>query len=289
MRLFGSDNIAGLMDRLGLDEDTPIEHPLITRSIETAQKRVENRNFEIRKHVLEYDNVMNQQRELIYSQRRRVLFGEDVLTFVHQMIEAVVERAVDTNCPDGGHPEEWDLKGLLEYAHNVFLPNHQLTPEDLADTGKKALVEFLVEKAKEYYKKREEELGGDQLRELERYVILRVVDEKWMDHLDAMDQLREGIGLRAYGQKDPLVEYKIESVEMFNNMIAAIQEDVVRYLMRLSVVRQPETRRVRRVVENRYQEEGPKKPYRREQKIGRNDPCPCGSGKKYKKCCGRNG
>ncbi|GAV22826.1 preprotein translocase subunit SecA [Carboxydothermus pertinax] len=288
MRLFGSDNIAGLMERLGLDEDTPIEHPLITRSIETAQKRVENRNFEIRKHVLEYDNVMNQQRELIYQQRRRVLFGEDVLAFVHQMMEAVVERAVDTYCPDGVHPEEWDLKGLLEYAHNVFLPNHQLTPADLAEIGKIALVNFFADKAKEYYKQREEELGGEQLRELERYVILRVVDEKWMDHLDAMDQLREGIGLRAYGQKDPLVEYKLESVDMFNNMIASIQEDVVRYLMRLQVAKQPQTRRVRRVVENRYQEEGHKKPYRREQKIGRNDPCPCGSGKKYKKCCGRN-
>ena len=288
MRLFGSDNIAGLMERLGLDEDTPIEHPLITKSIETAQKRVENRNFEIRKHVLEYDNVMNQQRELIYSQRRRVLMGDDVLSFVYQMIEAVVERAVDTYCPDGVHPEEWDLKGLLDYAHNVFLPNHQLKPEDLTETGKRALVSFLVEKAKEYYRQREEELGGEQLRGLERYVILRVVDEKWMDHLDAMDQLREGIGLRAYGQKDPLVEYKLESVDMFNNMIASIQEDVVRYLMRLQVAGEQKTRRVRRIVENRNAEEGPKKPYRREQKIGRNDPCPCGSGKKYKKCCGRN-
>jgi len=286
LRLFGSDNISGIMDRLGIEEDMPIEHGMITRSIETAQKRVENRNFDIRKHVLQYDDVMNQQRELIYRQRRQVLTGGNLKESIMEMIGAVVERAVTTYAPEGVYPEEWDLKGLLEHAEQIFLPNSGLAPEDLAEMGRNELQSFLVERSKEMYEAREQELGEEMMREIERVVMLRIVDEKWMDHLDAMDQLREGIGLRAYGQKDPLVEYKFEGYEMFQNMIDSIQDDVVRYIFRVNVV-QPEQRQKRQVVENRYAEEGPKQPVRRENKIGRNDPCPCGSGKKYKKCCGR--
>ncbi|AEF95376.1 Protein translocase subunit secA [Desulfotomaculum nigrificans CO-1-SRB] len=286
MRLFGSDNIAGLMDRLGMEEDVPIEHSLITKSIESAQKRVENRNFDIRKHVLNYDDVMNQQRELIYEQRRRVLTGENMAEHIKDTIATVVGRSVDMYAPEGVHQEEWDLAGLLEYASQFYLPNHDLKVSDLEDMGRDALKDELLERALAIYKTREEELGAETLREIERVVMLRLVDEKWMDHLDAMDQLREGIGLRAYGQKDPLIEYKFEAYEMFNNMIASIQEDVVRYIFRVNLVApQPEKQRV--VVENRYQEEGPPKPVRKEQQVGRNDPCPCGSGKKYKKCCGR--
>ncbi len=286
MRLFGSDNISGIMDRLGMEEDMPIEHGMITKSIETAQKRVENRNFDIRKHVLQYDDVMNQQRELIYRQRRQVLTGENLKDDILQMIEASTERVVTTYAPEGVYPEEWDLKSLLDHAEQLFLPGHKLTAEDLEGMGRKELQSFLVERSHEAYEARESELGSDTMREIERAVMLRIVDDKWMDHLDAMDQLREGIGLRAYGQKDPLVEYKFEGYEMFQNMIDSIQDDVVRYIFRVNLV-QPKEQQQRRVTENRYAEEGAKRPVRKENKIRRNDPCPCGSGKKYKKCCGR--
>ncbi|MBF7081637.1 preprotein translocase subunit SecA [Desulfallas sp. Bu1-1] len=284
MRLFGSDNIAGIMDKLGLEEDVPIEHSLITRSLESAQKRVESRNFSIRKHVLQYDDVMNQQREIIYGQRMKVLLEENLKDVVLQMINDVVARSVDIYAPEGVIPEEWDLEGLLTYADQLYLPGHGLVPGDLEDMGREAIKEFLAEKSVAAYEAREAELGAGLLRELERMVLLRIVDEKWMDHLDAMDQLREGIGLRAYGQKDPLIEYKFESYQMFQNMVDAIQDDVVRYVFRVNVVQAP---RERQTVENKYREEGPQRPVRRENKVGRNDPCPCGSGKKYKKCCGK--
>jgi len=285
MRLFGSDNIAGIMERLGIEEDMPIEHAMISKSIETAQKRVENRNFDIRKHVLQYDDVMNQQRELIYRQRREVLTGENLKDNIMEMIDATVERVVATYAPEGVHPEEWDLHSLLEQAEQLFLPGHQLMPADLEDMGRGELAGFLTEKAHEAYEVREQELGPDTMRQVERAVMLRLVDDRWMDHLDAMDQLREGIGLRAYGQKDPLIEYKIEGFEMFQNTINTIQDDVVRYIFRVNVT-QPEQQQ-RQVVENRYAEEGARQPARKENRVGRNDPCPCGSGKKYKKCCGR--
>jgi preprotein translocase subunit SecA len=285
MRLFGSDNIAGIMERLGIEEDMPIEHAMISKSIETAQKRVENRNFDIRKHVLQYDDVMNQQRELIYRQRRQVLTGDSLKDDILEMIDATVERAVATYAPEGVHPEEWDFYSLLEHAEQLFLPNHKLEPANLEDMSRGELGEFLTAKAHEAYEAREQELGPDTMRQVERAVMLRVVDDKWMDHLDAMDQLREGISLRAYGQKDPLVEYKFEGYEMFQNMINTIQDEVVRYIFRVSLA-QPEQQQ-RQVVENRYAEEGAKQPARKDNRVGRNDPCPCGSGKKYKKCCGQ--
>lgn len=285
LRLFGSDNVSGLMDKLGIEEDVPIEHPLITKSIETSQKRVENRNFDIRKHVLQYDDVMNQQRELIYRQRRQVLTGDNLKESIMEMIDAAAERAVATYAPEGVYPEEWDLKKLLEHAEQVFLPDSAMAPEELEDMGRNELQSFLAERSKEKYELREQELGEEMMRRIERVLMLRIVDQKWMDHLDAMDQLRDGIGLRAYGQKDPLVEYKFEGYEMFQNMIDSIQDEVVRSIFRVNVV-QPEQQQRRKVVENRYVEEGPKQPVRREEKIGRNAPCPCGSGKKYKKCCG---
>jgi len=284
MRLFGSDNIAGIMEKMGMDEDVPIEHGLITKSIEGAQKRVEARNFNTRKHVLEYDDVMNQQRELIYQQRMKVLQEQDLKEVVLQMIAESVARSVEIYCPDGVIPEEWDLTGLLSHAEQLYLPGHELEPADLEGVGREALKELLLDKATAAYEAREAELGEEVLRELEQVVLLRVVDEKWMDHLDAMDQLREGINLRAYGQKNPLIEYKFESYQMFQNMVESIQEDVVRYMFRVNVVQAPEQRQT---VENKYQEEGAAQPVRKEEKIGRNSPCPCGSGKKYKKCCGQ--
>ncbi|MGI6685707.1 MAG: preprotein translocase subunit SecA [Bacillota bacterium] len=282
MRLFGAENVAGIMDKLGMDDSMPIDHPLISRSIETAQKRVEAKNFDIRKHVLEYDNVMNQQREVIYQQRRQVLTGVNLKDSIYDMIHEVVERTVASFAGGSVHPEEWDLEGLLERAQ-LFLPNHELTVDDLKILSKDEIPQMLEEKSRIYYDKREDELTPETLRELERVVILKVVDSKWMDHLDAMDQLRQGIGLRAYGQKDPLVEYKFEAFDMFQEMIGEIQSDVVRYLMRVNVVEAPKERQ--HVTENRS-EETVKKPIRKNNQVGRNDPCPCGSGKKYKKCCG---
>ncbi|NTW04869.1 MAG: preprotein translocase subunit SecA [Peptococcaceae bacterium] len=288
MRLFGSDNISGLMDKLGIDEDMPIEHGLITKSIETAQKRVENRNFEIRKHVLQYDDVMNQQRELIYSQRNQILTGEDLKDTISSMIQEVIAQGVATYCPNGVHQEEWDLDSLLSYGEQVFLHGRKVSREDIEDLEREEINEHLLQEALEAYDAREAELGLEVMREIERMVTLKIVDEKWMDHLDAMDQLREGIGLRAYGQKDPLVEYKFEGYEMFQNMISSIQEDVVKHIFRVSIVTEDNQPRQKNLVENRYQEEGSKQPVRKDDKVGRNDICTCGSGKKYKKCCGKN-
>jgi len=285
MRMFGSDNIAGIMDRLGLEEDMPIEHNIISRSIETAQKRVENRNFEMRKHVLDYDDVMNQQREVIYGQRKQVLTSDDLKENIQEMITGVIDRLVTTYCPEGVHQEEWDLQGLFSQVEQIFCLKKKINQEDFESSGRQSISDDLEEIAQKAYVAREEELGAGMMRELERVLMLRVVDDKWMDHLDAMDQLREGIGLRAYGQKDPLIEYKFEGYEMFQGMISSIQEDVVRYLFRVNIVQPQEQQR--KTVENRYEEDEPKRPVKRENRIGRNDPCPCGSGKKYKKCCGR--
>jgi preprotein translocase subunit SecA len=286
MRLFGSENIMGLMDKLGMDDSMPIEAGIISRSIESAQRKVEGRNFDIRKHVLEYDDVMNQQREVIYSQRRQVLSGESLQDNLYSMLETVVNGSVDMFSGGSPYPEEWDLQSMLEYAEGLFLPNTTIAPEQLIKMEKEEVREFLFEEAQKVYQQREELFGPETMREIERAVMLQVVDNKWMDHLDAMDQLREGIGLRAYGQKDPLVEYKFEAYEMFNAMIANIQEDFIRYVLRVSptVVEEPKER-PQKVVENRYEEQGPKQPIRAENQVGRNDPCPCGSGKKYKKCC----
>jgi preprotein translocase subunit SecA len=295
IRQFGGDNIQGLMSRLGIEEDMPIEHGLITRSIETAQKRVENRNFELRKHILQYDDVMNQQRELIYRQRRQVLQEENLKDIVTQMIEEATGRLMDAYCPEGVHQEEWDLTGLLSQFEQLFITGRTFASkrdaflaemENTPRSGRQELKDKLRDYVLAKYAQREAELGSETLREIERVVLLRVVDEKWMEHLDAMDDLREGIGLRAYGQKDPLVEYKRESYEMFQQMIAAIQEEVVRFVFRVKVVQEPQARS-QQLVENRYAEEEAQRPTHRESKVGRNALCPCGSGKKYKKCCGR--
>lgn len=285
MRLFGSDAISGIMDRLGMDDSTPIEHSLISRSIENAQRKVESRNFDLRKNVLQYDDVMNQQREIIYAQRKQVLFGENLKETILDMLEKVIDATISTYAGESQYPEEWDLHSLLEFAEQCFLPGHQLQPADLQELSRAEVRDLFLNQAINLYEQREEELGSEQLREIERVVLLRVVDNKWMDHLDAMDQLRQGIGLRAYGQRDPLIEYKFEAYQMFQAMISSIQEDTIRWVFRARVA-EPRRESVRRMVENRDAEEV-RQPVRAENKIRRNDPCPCGSGKKYKKCCGR--
>ena len=293
MRLFGSDNISGIMDKLGMEEDEPIEHKIVTRSIESAQKKVEARNFEIRKQVLEYDDVMNQQREVIYDQRRQILEKADLKETVLDMASHIVDRSMDMYAPKEAYSEDWDVKSLISYAEEFYAPAGFLKEEKLQEMSRDELETFLHKVAVDYYNAREENNTAPIMRELENLVMLKVVDSHWMEHLDAMDALREGIGLRAYGQRDPLVEYKFEAYEMFEAMKEAIVDDVVRYMYRVNVVTQP-------VVEDHLSEastnnpnvdgstETPKEPVRNDSTVGRNDPCPCGSGKKYKNCCGRN-
>lgn len=293
MRLFGSDNISGIMDKLGMEEDEPIEHKIVTRSIESAQKKVEARNFEIRKQVLEYDDVMNQQREVIYDQRRQILEKADLKETVLDMASHIVDRSMDMYAPKEAYSEDWDVKSLISYAEEFYAPAGFLKEEKLQEMSRDELETFLHKVAVDYYNAREENNTAPIMRELENLVMLKVVDSHWMEHLDAMDALREGIGLRAYGQRDPLVEYKFEAYEMFEAMKEAIVDDVVRYMYRVNIVTQP-------VVEDHLSEastnnpnvdgstETPKEPVRNDSTVGRNDPCPCGSGKKYKNCCGKN-
>ncbi|MGI6114290.1 MAG: preprotein translocase subunit SecA [Mahellales bacterium] len=289
MRLFGSEKIMGIVDALGLEEDQPIEYKLLSRQIEAAQKKIEGKNFDIRKHVLQYDDVMNVQRETIYSQRRKVLEGENLRDSVIDMIGDVVERIVPIYTGQSQYPEEWDMKGLSAYLGNIFLPEGALvlSEDDMESLTREGLRDRIIAIAKDEYEKREQEIGMEFIRELERVVILKVVDQKWMDHIDAMDQLRQGIGLRAYGQRDPVIEYKFEGYEMFEAMINSIQEDVLKILFHAKVDAMPQRQRVAQPIEASHGQVQ-KKPVVKEDRVGRNDPCPCGSGKKYKKCCGSN-
>ena len=285
MRLFGADNIASLMDKLGMEEDEPIEHSLISRSIEQAQKKVEAQHFNTRKNVLEYDDVMNQQREVIYGQRRQILHGEKLRENIFFMIEKLIDHGMDLFVNEKIHPEEWDFDGLIEYATDLFAAEGDLQKTELDGMSREEIREDLLESANENYDRREALFGADNMRELEKVVMLKVVDSKWMDHLDAMDMLRQGIGLRAYGQKDPLIEYKIEAFDMFGQMIEHIQEDIVKYIYRVNIVTQAEDR-LAQATTSHGDDVGPKEPVRNKQTVGRNELCPCGSGKKYKKCCG---
>lgn len=296
MRLFGSDKIKGMMDKLGMEEDEPIENKIVTSSIENAQKKVEERNFNIRKMVLEYDDVMNQQREVIYKERRKVLDQEDLRSTVMEFTHKIVDRAMSMYCPPESYSEDWDLKNLVRYCEEYFAPFGELKEEKLADLGRDEIGEYLHKLADDIYASREEEISPEIMRELENLVMLKVVDNHWMEHLDAMDMLREGVGLRAYGQKDPLVEYKFEAFDMFEAMIEAIEDDVVKYMYRVNVVSQPmmtmddplENATMNNPTVDTSDGEAVKEPVvNKGPEIGRNDPCPCGSGKKYKNCCGK--
>lgn len=291
MRLFGSDNIATIMDKLGMEEDEPIEHSLITRSIEQAQKKVEGRNFDMRKHVLEYDDVMNQQREVIYGQRRQILVGENMKENIFHMIEKLINRGMELFADEKLYPEEWNLSGLIEYCEDIFAPEGELKAEVLGNLSRTELQEELLRVATESYNAREALFGVDNMREMEKVVMLKVVDSKWMEHLDAMDMLREGISLRSYGQRDPLIEYKIEAYDMFQQLIDLIQEDIVKYIYRVNIVAPPEDRlQQAHATHGEDAEEEPvqktQQPIVNKDQTGRNDLCPCGSGQKYKKCCG---
>ena len=298
LRLFGSDNIAHIMDRLGMGEDDPIEHKLITRSIENAQKTVEGRNFDMRKHVLEYDDVMNQQREVIYGERRKVLLGDNLREHILGMLGGIIEAQMNQYANEKLYPEEWSLENLITDAEGIYAPKGRMKLEELEDMSRDELQDFLTQVAEESYTQREQLFGEDNMRELEKIIMLRVVDNRWMEHLDRMDMLREGIGLLAYGQRQPLVEYKIRGHEMFNQMIASIQNDIASLIFRVNIITREQQEAMERENQQRMAaakanhgddfQENVKQPVKNGEKIGRNDPCPCGSGKKYKNCCGKN-
>jgi len=283
MRLFGASTIEGVMDRLGMDDSIPIENKMVSRGIENAQKKVESRNFSIRKNVLEYDDVINQQRGIIYGERKKVLDGENLKDTISSMIDDVIDEVVNGYAGEIKYSDDWDLTGLLTYVEQHVLPGIDFTIDELKGMTRREMKDLLQERTHNLYEEREEELGNETMRELERAIMLRIIDDKWMDHIDAMDQLRNGISLRAYGQRDPLVEYKFEAFNAFESMVYSIKEDVVRYILRVKVVQQPQERQT---FVNQG-EETERKPVRVGKKIGRNQPCPCGSGKKYKNCCGK--
>ena len=286
MRRFGADNITGIMDKIGMDDDMPIENKMISKSIETAQKRVEVRNFEIRKNVLEYDNVMNQQREVIYGQRRQILMGENMSASLQSMVETIAETILEEISAAGKYPEEWDLDLLQQRMVEAFALPEPINKEKILKMEKPEVAAYLKEVALGRYHQREEELGSDQFHEVERLILLKNVDIKWMEHLDAMDQLRQGINLRAYAQRNPVDEYKNEAFDMFQQMMYEIQYETIRLIFRVAIVEKPKERTD--ILEASHGDEAHvKKPKVNKEKVGRNDLCPCGSGKKYKHCCGQ--
>mgnify|MGYP000991734335 FL=1 len=290
MRLFGSGRMERMVDALGLDENQPIEAKLLSNAIESAQKKIEGINFQRRKSVLEYDDVMNQQREIIYSERAKVLNGENLKSYILKMIENIAGYIVDMYCGESDIPDNWDLKGLASYAESVLLPagTLDLSSVDLETVTANEIKDIIIQKAHSIYEAKEVEFGEELIREIERRALLRSVDEKWMDHIDAMDQLKYGIGLRAYGQHDPVIEYKREGFDMFEEMIRNIQQDTVKMILHVKkeniVVKREQ---VAKPTMASHGDDGVRKPKKRDiAKVGRNEPCPCGSGKKYKKCCG---
>lgn len=297
MRLFG--NISGLMNRIGMEQSEPIEHKLISRSIESAQKKIEGRNFEIRKAILQYDNILNKQREIIYGQRRKVLLAQDLKEDILGMWEKVIEDILGLYLSAELHPDDWDLEGLNHYFEQYNLTEKNRV-EELREQNRDEIATYLLKVGQDAYLGKEEQLGSEMMVNLSKFLALQIIDRKWMNHLDNMDELRQGIGLRAYGQKDPLTEYKFESFDMFNEMTSTIREDIVQNLFRIKVERDSELSTTRtenlhyqqkNIFEeartNQPKETAKRQPLIKPDKIRRNDPCPCGSGRKYKQCCGR--
>jgi preprotein translocase subunit SecA len=299
LRLFGSDSIRGLLERIGMNEEEPIEHKMITGALERAQKKVEGRNFEIRKAILEYDNIMNKQREVIYQQRREVLFAHDLKERILNMIKQVIEDTMNLFISDDIHPDDWDLEGLASYL-NQYSFKGEIRGDDLANKSREEISAYLISVGTETYQEKETRLGEGLMLNLTKFLALRIIDSMWMNHLDNMDELRQGIGLRAYGQKDPLTEYKFESYDMFNEMTGSIREDIIKNIFRVEIAEKTSGKTIGIDREQlKYQQPGPERraqtnnrpakrqPIVKPDKPGRNDPCPCGSGKKYKNCCGR--
>ncbi len=292
LRLFGAERVMKMVDALGMDEDDPIETKILSNSIENAQKKVEGNNFSIRKHLLDYDRVMNDQREVIYGERNKVLMGQNMKESILGMVKKVIERNINLYAGESEFPEDWDLKGLNEY----FLPIYHrpiivMNDKEIQNLTKESLAELMISEAEKLYNIREEMFTSETMREIERIILLRVIDSKWMEHIDDMDQMRQGINLRAYAQKDPLLEYKFLSYDMFDELGQNIQTDVAKTIFNVQVQTQPQKREQvadEKAMATNKDESLAKQPKKRaEKKVGRNDPCPCGSGKKYKQCCGR--
>lgn len=288
MRLFGQERLMNVFNKLGVGEDEQIEHKMLSNAIESAQKKIETNNYGIRSHLLEYDQVMNEQREIIYAERNRVLNGESMRNSVLKMITDFVESVVNCCINDDKDAKEWDYKEINE----LLLPTIPLAPVEYNDTikNKNELLHSLKEQAVKFYEDKEALFTEpEQIREIERVVLLKVIDRKWMDHIDDMDQLRQGIGLQSYGQRDPLVEYKMAGFDMFDEMTASIQEDTIRLLYHVKIEQKVEREQVAKVTGTNKDESATNTPKKRAAaKVYPNDPCPCGSGKKYKQCCGRN-
>jgi len=289
MRLFGGENIGKILGIIGWNEGEAIEHPQLSRQIEAAQKRVESRHFDMRKHLLQYDDVMNKQREAIYSQRDVILRGEDIKERSVELCKKTAEGLARAFADEKGHPEEWDVEGLSEQL--TQLVGRRITADGLKAVDWKGLIGGIDAAIADSYEQRELTVGAERMRALERAIMLYLIDNKWVDHLSNIELLKEGIGLRAYGQKDPLIEYRKESFNMFNDMLQSIGEDFIKLVMRVRFREEgeeakPPVKSVFRNVATNRSQEGPKEPAKAKDKIGRNDPCPCGSGKKYKKCCG---
>ena len=285
MRLFGSERIQGVVEKIGLEEDMPVEHKMLTKSIENAQKKVEGRNFGIRKHVLQYDDVMNKQRQVIYDERGRVLEGENIDDQIQSMIRDIISDAVTAYMGDKGV----ELENLKSYLYNLFMPKESLELEELKDLKSQELSDKIYEIAHDIYREKEELIGSERMREVERIILLQCVDNHWIDHIDAMDQLRQGIGLRALGQQDPVIAYKMEGFDMFDDMVKHIQEDTVRYLFNITIEQQPKERKSIVDVDTLEApaDKADNSPVVKEKTVGRNELCPCGSGKKFKHCCGK--
>jgi len=290
MRLFMSDRIKGMVEKLGMDDDMQIEAKILTKSIEGAQKKVEARNFGIRKHVLQYDDVMNRQREIIYTERQKVLQGDNLREHIWAMLKSLVEDSIALYTAESNYAEDWDLDKLQDHLHPVFLPRESVDFSDVENLTREKIEEDLLAIAESYYNIKEEEIGAERMRELERVVLLRVVDSKWIDHIDAMDQLKQGVGLRAVGNEDPVRAYQIEGFDMFNEMTKFIQEDTIKYLFHVTVETDTKREKVAKITgTGRESARKIKKPQKRQMpKVGRNELCPCGSVKKYKKCHGAN-
>ncbi|MCB5935638.1 preprotein translocase subunit SecA [Bacillus sp. DFI.2.34] len=291
MRRFGSDNMKSMMQKLGMDDTQPIQSKMVTRAVESAQKRVEGNNFDARKRLLQYDDVIRQQREIIYKQRFEVIDSDNLRDVVEKMIKSVIEKNVNSYASAEEPPENWNLKGLVHFINANLLPENDITIDVLTRKEPEEMIDLIFAKVTERYNEKEEQLGPEKMREFEKVILLRTVDSKWTDHIDAMDQLRQGIHLRAYGQSDPLREYQTEGYAMFEAMVDSIEDDVAKYIMKSEIVnnlKREEVAKGQAVIPSSEGESKPKrKPIRVEKKIGRNDPCWCGSGKKYKNCHGK--
>ena len=290
MRRFGSDNMKAMMDRFNMDDSQPIESRMISKAVESSQKRVEGNNFDARKNVLSYDDVLREQREVIYKQRQDVLNSDNLSDIVVAMIAEVVNDAVDTHTQDEDN-ETWELDALIEYVHANLVESNYVTKAMLENKEPTEIKQLIMDKVNQKYQEKEADLGSEQMREFEKVILLRTVDTKWMDHIDSMDQLRQGIHLRAYGQTDPLGEYQMEGFAMFETMVQSISEEVARYVMKAQVrenlERQEVAKNATAVTGDQSKKQKKKAPFVKGETAGRNDPCPCGSGKKYKQCHGR--